>query len=48
MRRKPPESTLPKINRSQLITAKGLENLKKEHDHLWRVEQRPDVTAKVV
>ena len=46
MRRKIPESTLPKINRSQLITADGLENLKKEHDHLWRVE-RPDVTAKV-
>ena len=46
MRRKIPESTLPKINRSQLITSEGLENLKKEHDHLWRVE-RPDVTAKV-
>ena len=46
MRRKIPESTLPKLNRSQMITADGLEKLKEEHDHLWRVE-RPDVTAKV-
>jgi len=46
MRRKIPESTLPKLNRSQLITAQGLEKLKEEHEHLWRVE-RPDVTAKV-
>jgi len=46
MRRKIPESTLPKLNRSQLITSEGLQKLKEEHDHLWRVE-RPDVTAKV-
>ena len=46
MRRKIPESTLPKLNRSQLITAQGLEKLKEEHEHLWRVE-RPEVTAKV-
>ena len=46
MRRKIPESTLPKLNRNQMITSEGLEKLKEEHDHLWRVE-RPDVTAKV-
>jgi len=46
MRRKIPESTLPKLNRSQLITSEGLQKLREEHDHLWRVE-RPDVTAKV-
>jgi transcription elongation factor GreB len=46
MRRKIPESTLPKLNRSQFITSEGLQKLKEEHDHLWRVE-RPDVTAKV-
>ena len=46
MRRKIPESTLPKLNRSQMITAEGFEKLKEEHDHLWRVE-RPDVTKKV-
>ena len=46
MRRKIPESTLPKIIRSQMITAEGLQKLKDEHEHLWRVE-RPDVTAKV-
>ena len=46
MRRKIPESTLPKLNRSQMITSEGLERLREEHDHLWRVE-RPDVTAKV-
>ncbi len=32
--------------RSQLITPEGMENLKKEHDHLWRVE-RPETTNKV-
>ncbi|WP_425391488.1 transcription elongation factor GreB [Ekhidna sp.] len=46
MRRKIPESTLPKIIRSQLITPEGMEKLREEHDHLWRVE-RPDITAKV-
>ena len=46
MRRKIPESTLPKIIRSQLITPEGMEKLRDEHDHLWRVE-RPDITAKV-
>ncbi|MEP0366225.1 MAG: transcription elongation factor GreB [Cyclobacteriaceae bacterium] len=46
MRRKIPESTLPKIIRTQMITSEGLQKLKEEHDHLWRVE-RPDVTAKV-
>ncbi len=46
MRRKIPESTLPKLNRSQMITAEGFKKLHEEHDHLWRVE-RPDVTAKV-
>lgn len=46
MRRKIPESTLPKLNRSQMITAEGLQNLIEEHDYLWRVE-RPDTTAKV-
>lgn len=46
MRRKIPESTLPKIKRSQMITAEGLQKLREEHDHLWRVE-RPDVTNKV-
>lgn len=46
MRRKIPESTLPKINRSQMITAEGLQKLRDEHEHLTRVE-RPDITAKV-
>lgn len=46
MRRKIPESTLPKIKRSQWITAEGLQKLRDEHDHLWRVE-RPDITNKV-
>jgi len=46
MRRKIPESTLPKLNRSQKITQEGLENIKKELDHLWKVD-RPDITAKV-
>ncbi len=46
MRRKIPESTLPKLNRSQMITSEGLEKLREEHDHLWKVV-RPDVTAKV-
>ena len=46
MRRKIPESTLPKLNRSQMITSEGLQKLREEHDHLWRVD-RPDVTAKV-
>ncbi|MBV6639344.1 MAG: transcription elongation factor GreB [Cyclobacteriaceae bacterium] len=46
MRRKIPESTLPKLNRSQMITSEGLQKLREEHDHLWRVE-RPAVTAKV-
>ena len=46
MRRKIPESTLPKLNRSQMITSEGLEKLKKEHAHLWTVE-RPDITVKV-
>ena len=32
--------------KTQLITHEGLEKLKAELDHLWRVE-RPDVTAKV-
>ncbi len=32
--------------RSQLITPEGMERLKEEHDHLWRVE-RPDTTNKV-
>ncbi len=46
MRRKIPESTLPKLNRSQMITAEGFQKLREEHDHLWKVV-RPDVTAKV-
>ena len=46
MRRKIPESTLPKLNLSQMITPEGFENLKKEHDHLWKVV-RPDITDKV-
>lgn len=46
MRRKIPETTLPKIIRSQMITAEGMQKLRDEHDHLTRVE-RPDVTAKV-
>lgn len=46
MRRKIPESTLPKLNRSQKITPEGLEKIKKELDHLWKVI-RPDITAKV-
>ena len=46
MRRKIPESTLPKINRTQMITAEGMQKLREEHEHLWKVE-RPDVTAKV-
>ncbi len=32
--------------RSQLITPEGMERLKEEHNHLWRVE-RPDTTKKV-
>ena len=32
--------------KTQLITQEGLENLKAELDHLWRVE-RPDTTQKV-
>ncbi|MFK7900709.1 MAG: transcription elongation factor GreB [Cyclobacteriaceae bacterium] len=46
MRRKIPESTLPKIKRSQMITAEGLQKLRDEHERLWKVD-RPDVTAKV-
>lgn len=46
MRRKIPESTLPKIKRTQMITAEGLEKLKAEHDHLWRIE-RPEITKRV-
>ena len=46
MRRKIPESTLPKLNRSQMITAEGLQKLREEHEHLTKVE-RPDVTKKV-
>ena len=46
MRRKIPESTLPKLNRSQMITSEGLEKLKKELDHLWKID-RPDITTKV-
>src|SRR5690606_41465594 len=32
--------------KTMLITPEGLEKLKTELDHLWRVE-RPDITAKV-
>lgn len=32
--------------RSQLITPEGMERLKEEHNHLWRVE-RPETTKKV-
>lgn len=32
--------------RSQLITPEGMERLREEHDHLWRVE-RPETTRKV-
>lgn len=46
MRRKIPESTLPKIKRSLMITPEGLQQLRDEHHHLWTVE-RPDVTKKV-
>ena len=46
MRRKIPESTLPKLNRSQIITAEGMEKLKEELQYLWKVE-RPDITKKV-
>ena len=46
MRRKIPESTLPKIDRVQLITPEGMQKLRDEHEHLWTVE-RPDITAKV-
>lgn len=46
MRRKIPESTLPKIKRSQMITPEGLQKLRDEHDHLWRVE-RKETTKKV-
>ncbi|WP_109830310.1 transcription elongation factor GreB [Reichenbachiella versicolor] len=35
-----------KLIRSQLITPTGMERLKEELDHLWRIE-RPDVTNKV-
>lgn len=37
---------MKKPMRSQLITREGLERLKEEHDHLWRVE-RPETTKKV-
>ncbi len=46
MRRKIPESTLPKVIRTQMITPEGMQKLRDEHEHLTRVE-RPDVTAKV-
>jgi transcription elongation factor GreB len=46
MRRKIPESTLPKLNRSQIITAEGMEKLKEDLQYLWKVE-RPDITNKV-
>ena len=46
MRRKIPESTLPKVIRAQMITPEGMQKLRDEHEHLTRVE-RPDVTAKV-
>ncbi len=46
MRRKIPESTLPKLNRSQMITSEGLEKIKKELDDLWKIE-RPEVVTKV-
>ncbi len=46
MRRKIPESTLPKLNRSQMITPEGLDTIKKELEHLWKIE-RPETTAKV-
>ncbi len=46
MRRKIPESTLPKVVRTQMITPEGMQKLREEHDHLTRVE-RPAVTAKV-
>lgn len=32
--------------RSNLITPEGLEKLKQELDHLWRIE-RPEITQKV-
>lgn len=35
-----------RIIRSQLITPEGMDRLKEELDHLWRVE-RPDITNKV-
>ncbi|WP_462249629.1 transcription elongation factor GreB [Ekhidna sp.] len=35
-----------KLIRSQLVTPEGMERLKEELDHLWRVE-RPDITNKV-
>ena len=37
---------MPKNIRSQLITPEGMEGLKEELNHLWRVE-RPDITNKV-
>lgn len=46
MRRKIPESTLPKLNRSKLITREGMDRLVEEHNHLWKVE-RPETTRKV-
>ncbi len=47
MRRKIPESeTIKLTNRALMITPEGLEKLKEELSHLWKVE-RPDVTAKV-
>lgn len=46
MRRKIPESTLPKLNRSQIITEEGMEKLKEELQYLWK-EERPDITKKV-
>ena len=35
-----------KLIRSQLVTPEGMERLKEELNHLWRVE-RPDITNKV-
>lgn len=46
MRRKIQESTLPKLNRSQIIAEEGMEKLKEELQYLWKVE-RPDITKKV-
>jgi transcription elongation factor GreB len=46
MRRKIPESTLPKVKRILMITPEGMQKLRDEHDQLWRIE-RKEVTAKV-